>query len=330
MASNETTVSGDVLYQSGDDLSEANLTRSAARSNATDYVERGLAVIVDAAAGTIDIDSGHCIVQDGVHAYDVFPNQITDISLPAPNGVNHVYLVIDETVDDDIAYHVDDDDTPPANPSLKIATADGDAGTSTPLNPRPDVQLGDTDIQRLVAALDANGQDITGVGAFDSDSVSTKQIASNRYNAGAFAGSDPDARLDNALSAIGSNSRLYLESATYTKDRSIGSTSKLIGPTYGGASVIDANWTLNGFGTFLSHFRVSGTGQITLAENISSVSHSNSGGGSIEAQASGNQIRFCDNVSVTLTSNTSGCIVDGLTRSSVTDNGTNNIVGDVS
>ncbi|RLM39272.1 hypothetical protein [Haloarcula sp. Atlit-120R] len=137
MASNETTVSGDVLYQNGDDLSEANLTRSAARSNATDYVERGLSVVVDAAAGTIDIDSGHCIVQDGIHAYDVFPNQVTDISLPAPNGMNHVYLVIDEAVDDDIAYHVDDDDTPPANPSLKIATADGGAGTATPLNPDP-------------------------------------------------------------------------------------------------------------------------------------------------------------------------------------------------
>ncbi len=173
MASNETTVSGDVLYQNGDDLSEANITRSAARSNATDYVERGLSVVVDAAAGTIDIGSGHCIVQDGIHAFDVFPNQITDISLPAPNGTNHVYLVIDETVDDDIAYHVDDDDTPPANPSLKIATADGDAGTSTPVNPRPDVQLGDTDIQRLVAALDANGQDIQNVGTLDGDLVST-------------------------------------------------------------------------------------------------------------------------------------------------------------
>jgi len=108
MTQNELSVPGDVLWQDGDDLSESNLTRTAARSNATDYVERGLTVTVDAGAGTIDIGSGHCIIHDGVAAYDVFPNQVTDISLPAPNGTNHIFIGIDQTVDDGIAYHVDE------------------------------------------------------------------------------------------------------------------------------------------------------------------------------------------------------------------------------
>jgi len=145
MAENNTSVSGDVLYQNGDDLSETNITRTAARSNATDYVERGLGATVDSAAGTVDINSGHCIIQDGINAYDVFPNQLTDVSLPAPNGTNHIYIQIDDTVDDQITFHVDDDDTPPPQPSLKIATADGSAGTSTPFNPNPDAAFGDVD-----------------------------------------------------------------------------------------------------------------------------------------------------------------------------------------
>ena len=170
MAQNETSVSGDVVFQDGDDLSETNLTRTAAKSNLTDYVERGLGLNVDGAAGTVDIGSGHAIVQDGINAYDLFPNQQTGIALPGP-GTNYIYVAIQSGSDDDVYYHIDEDQTPPTDPSILIGTADASAGTSAVLNRRPDQEIGDADIDQLVAALDANGQDINNVG-----SLSTEQI----------------------------------------------------------------------------------------------------------------------------------------------------------
>jgi hypothetical protein len=173
MAQNETSVSGDVVFQDGDDLSETNLTRTAAKSNLTDYVERGLGLNADGAAGTVDIGSGHAIVQDGINAYDLFPNQQTGIALPG-SGTNYIYVAIQPGSDDDVYYHIDEDESPPADPSILIGTADASAGTSTVLNRRPNQEIGDADIDRLVAALDANGQDINNVG-----SVSTEQLSSD-------------------------------------------------------------------------------------------------------------------------------------------------------
>jgi hypothetical protein len=130
MAENETSVSGDVVWQDGDDLSETNLTRAAAKTNVTDYVERGMGFAVDHVADTVDIGSGHVIIQDGVNAYDVFPNQQTDISLPDANAVNHVYVAHQPGTDDDVYYHIDTDDTAPTGPSLKIGTIDTANDTS--------------------------------------------------------------------------------------------------------------------------------------------------------------------------------------------------------
>lgn len=137
MASNETSVSADVLPQDGDDLSETNLTRTAAKSNLTDYIERGLGFNADFAAGTVDIGSGHAIIQDGVNAYDLFPNQITDLSLPNGSGLNHVFVAIQPGTDDAAYYHIDDTDDPPADPSLKIGTIDTTNETSDTINRNP-------------------------------------------------------------------------------------------------------------------------------------------------------------------------------------------------
>ena len=178
MTSNETSVSADVLPQDGDDLSETNLTRTAAKSNLTDYVERGLGFNADFAAGTVDIGSGHAIIQDGVNAYDLFPSQIADLSLPSSSGVNHVFVAIQPGTDDAAYYHIDDTDDPPADPSIKIGTVDTANNTADDtINRRPDVELGNTDIDALAAALDANGQDIQNVGAFDGDSLSTGEVS---------------------------------------------------------------------------------------------------------------------------------------------------------
>lgn len=145
MAENETSVSGDVVWQDGDDISETNLTRSAAKSNLTDYVERGMGFAVDHAADTVDIGSGHVIIQDGVDAYDLFPNQQTDISLPNTSAVNYVYVAHQPGTDDDVYYHIDDDDTAPADPSLKIGTIDtANNSADDTINRNPDADFGDT------------------------------------------------------------------------------------------------------------------------------------------------------------------------------------------
>ncbi|MEA5387131.1 hypothetical protein VB779_08720 [Haloarculaceae archaeon H-GB11] len=141
MATKEQSLTGDVVWQSGDDLSEANLKRTVAQSNSTDYVERGLGVTVDDVADTIDIGAGHAVIADGTAAYHVFPDAITDVSVPNGSGTNYVYLAIRPGTDDDIYVHVDDDDTPPADPALKIAHADAGAGTATAQNGDPDASF---------------------------------------------------------------------------------------------------------------------------------------------------------------------------------------------
>ena len=137
MVQTDITASGTVVWQGGDGLDEADLATVAAKSNQTDYVERGLSVTYDGVNDTIDIGSGHAVIEDSQRAYDVLPAQETGISLPAPSGVNYVYLVHDPETDDDVRYHVDDDDSAPSDPSLKIAEVDAGASTVTEQNRDP-------------------------------------------------------------------------------------------------------------------------------------------------------------------------------------------------
>lgn len=148
MAQNETSVSGDVVWQDGDALSETNLTRAAAKSNATDYVERGMGVTVDSGSNTVDIGSGHAIIQDGIHAYDVFPNQANGVSLPG-SGTNYIYVALKPEADDDVYFHIDEDKSPPSDPSLLIATADAGTGSSTTENRAPDGEFEMVDTEQL-------------------------------------------------------------------------------------------------------------------------------------------------------------------------------------
>jgi len=103
MAENNVTTTGTVVWQDGDDLSEQNLTQRAAKTNQSDYVERGLGITADWAAGTIDIGSGYAVVRDGQQAYDVFPDAQAGVSLPNSSGSNYVYLTHDPATDDDIS-----------------------------------------------------------------------------------------------------------------------------------------------------------------------------------------------------------------------------------
>lgn len=145
MASNNQSVTGVVTFQDGDDLSESNLTKRAAKTNQTDYVERGLGFAVDSANGTVTIGSGFAIVRDGTQAYEVRPDQAADLTLADSSGVNYIYLAIEPGTDDSIYYHIDTDKSAPTDPALYLGQADGSDGSSTEQNREPDIEVGRAD-----------------------------------------------------------------------------------------------------------------------------------------------------------------------------------------
>lgn len=127
-----------VLFQDGDALSEQNLQEVLALENQTDYVVRGLGFTADFNDDTLDIGSGYAVIESAFNeAFHVFPDSASGLSLTA-NDVNHVFVDIDPN-NDNITYHIDTDDTDPADPSLKIGTVDTSANTVSELNRNPSV-----------------------------------------------------------------------------------------------------------------------------------------------------------------------------------------------
>lgn len=137
----DTSTTGTVLFQTGDALSEANLRTVAAKGNQTDYVERGIGLTPDHTNEELDIGAGHAVIEDNNEAYDLYPDEVTGISLVTTTGVNHVFLAHRPGTDDDIYIHIDSDDTAPADPSLKIGTVDAGNDTHTELNRAPDASF---------------------------------------------------------------------------------------------------------------------------------------------------------------------------------------------
>jgi len=171
MTANNFSASGRVLFQSGDDLDEGNLSEILAKGNQTNYVERGLSVSLDAAAGTVDIGTGHAVIEDNNAAFDLFPPSASGLPVPNNNGNNYVFLEHDPSTQDEIQYHIDDNDTAPGNPSLKIAVVDMNANSVTELNRAPDIQVAEAAIDRLGQNLNGQGFDLTNLGTVDTKEV---------------------------------------------------------------------------------------------------------------------------------------------------------------
>lgn len=142
MASTDVTnVGGDTPFDDGDNLSETAFREALAQTNLVDYVIRGCGFSVDFGANTLDIGNTNtrgnfAVVTNNNLAYPIFPDQATGISLPNTNGVNHVFIHYD-AANDEIDYHVDDDDSAPTGASLKIGTVDTSSNSSTELNREP-------------------------------------------------------------------------------------------------------------------------------------------------------------------------------------------------
>ncbi|AFH22626.1 hypothetical protein OSG_eHP31_00070 [environmental Halophage eHP-31] len=173
MTANNFSASGRVLFQSGDDLDEANLSEILAKGNQTNYVERGLSVSLDAAAGTVDIGPGHAVIEDSNAAFDLFPPSASGLPVPNSNGNNYIYLEHDPATQDEIQFHIDDNDTAPGNPALKIAVADTNANSVVEVNRAPDIEAAEAAIDRLGQNLNGQGFDVTNLGSVDTDELSS-------------------------------------------------------------------------------------------------------------------------------------------------------------
>jgi len=126
-------------YNGGTDpdlLSESNLGGTiAALVGYQSTVADGLTLSANYADDTVTLSSGTAVIMaSGGVAYVVQPDQRNNLSLPDSSGVNHVFVHIDTTADDDISVHIDGNNTAPTNPSIKIGTVDTANNNTTLLN----------------------------------------------------------------------------------------------------------------------------------------------------------------------------------------------------
>lgn len=172
-----------VLWQDGDQLDEDNLAAVAAKSNQTDYVERGLDLDPDFGADTLDVSAGHAVIQDGDRAYDVFPDARSGLALPDSDGVNDVYATVDPDASNELEIAVIGDGSTPADPHLKIGEVDTAAGTSREQHRAPAVSAEELNRERWVDASEGPSavQD-----ALDESGVSTVYV----YNPGTYSWGD--------------------------------------------------------------------------------------------------------------------------------------------
>jgi len=162
-------------------------------------------------------------------------------------------------------------------------------------------------------------------------SVSTEQIGSGRHYAGAFDGADPDARLDNVLSAASNGDTIYVENAEYDATRTVSKSVTFTGTAaaFGGAD-IRADWTVSADNVNFVHISLGSS--TTLSLDGSNCKFIDGGvGGRASIIVGGNSSTVNDNTvfgSVTFESGTSDGIADGNSAGgSFTDSGTN-IIGD--
>jgi hypothetical protein len=169
------------------------------------------------------------------------------------------------------------------------------------------------------------------------DDVGPRSIASDYLYAGEFSGSDPDARLDNAIADASGGDVIYLENDSYNDSIAIPKTVALKG--IGGLGFdppgtflsTGATWTLQGRGASVSGINLNGSSATLIADadEIRFTHIVGTENTDIEIRTDGCIVSVCREVEVTLTSSSSNCIVDTISELTVTDNGSNNVIGDV-
>jgi len=168
------------------------------------------------------------------------------------------------------------------------------------------------------------------------DDVGPRSIASDYLYAGEFSGSDPDARLDNAIADASGGDVIYLENDSYRDSIAINKTVALKG--IGGLGFdppgtflnAGARWTLKGRGSSVSGINLNNVTETLIADaNEIRFAHIvGTENNDIEIRTGGCIVSLCREIEVTLTSGSKDCIVDTISALTVTDNGTGNVIGD--
>jgi len=165
------------------------------------------------------------------------------------------------------------------------------------------------------------------------DSINTNTLEADSVNstyhyASAFDGGDADARLDNALSAASTGDVVFLESATYTQDRTINVQGKLVGPSWGSvgdgtSSHIEGIWTIAGNNSFLESISIASGGEIVVSGLRVDLTRVYDTGLGIRVQSSEVGIYNSRLVDVVYESGTEDGVALGNRSATITDNGSN-------
>lgn len=143
-----------------------------------------------------------------------------------------------------------------------------------------------------------------------------------------FDGADADARLDNALSAASSGDTVYLESTTYSDDRTLSHSGDFIGTSVdSNGTVINAAWTVSGNQSKIKSLRFEGSNANSITGDrcwLIGV-YDLSDGWTISGDDV--QVQQCWGIDVTYASGTSGGVADGNASATISDSG-NNTIGD--
>jgi len=129
----------EILFEGGAEITQRRLGEAFARAGWTNFVERGLTVTADTSANVADISSGKLFVERNGRDLTILPDAVAGKPLPS-DGTAHIFAHVTESQNQDgsttlgFEYVVETSDTPPAGPSLKIATVDMSTGDETPLN----------------------------------------------------------------------------------------------------------------------------------------------------------------------------------------------------
>ena len=196
-----------------------------------------------------------------------------------------------------------------------------------------------TDTWEYAADVDMNGGNVSGVGTLTADSVNTEQaditnatILQTSTGYETVEGTDPDDRLDNALSKATEGDAIYLENAEYSKERTGTDSIDVRVALYGVSQESGANnsthhtadWTVTEIHQ-IKHVGGDATLRVEADRiNISELTHT----GDIEIVDDNCMLFAINAATVTFEDGTSGNVIDASADVSVIDNG-DNTVGDV-
>jgi hypothetical protein len=175
--------------------------------------------------------------------------------------------------------------------------------------------------------VNLSGNDITNAGSISADTLEAETLSNDYHFARSFAGADPNARLDNAITAADNGDTIYLENTDYNGDTLSFAGGELIGTgqVLSGTKFI-GDLTLTNFESIKSINMSLNT--LTIQDGSANIS--NIGSGNIQINGDGVNVSNCQNVDVVFGSGTQNGAANLLVGgSTATDNGSNKIGSEI-